>query len=231
MIAAAQLVRLPAPGGAARWARTLAARAARAQVFRALTSRNQLAPLTRPSLARRPDLVGSWEGGSNMILVRPPWRLVPGSCRSLLLNPLRERGLRGAPADGLRRALRTRAMGSVCVANLHASAGGGCRPSASCEARPGRDRRGPVTPRSCSAATSTCGPRRPPSCSRSSSGSSASLLHGAGRHRPPAGARPGVVGPAAAWPAQRREIEVPWRGGTRLIRLSDHAPVDATFRR
>ena len=63
-------------------------------MFRTLTSRNQLALLTRPIARLRPDLMGSWEGGSNMILVRPPWRIVPGGTRSLLLNPLRERGLR-----------------------------------------------------------------------------------------------------------------------------------------
>jgi hypothetical protein len=31
------------------------------------------------------------------------------------------------------------------------------------------------------------------------------------------------------WPARRREIEVPWQGATRRIRLSDHAPVEAVF--
>jgi endonuclease/exonuclease/phosphatase family metal-dependent hydrolase len=36
----------------------------------ALTSRNQLLPLTRPIADRRPDLVKSWGGGANAILVR-----------------------------------------------------------------------------------------------------------------------------------------------------------------
>lgn len=41
----------------------------------ALTSRNFLSPL-RAALARRnPDLIASNEGGSNMVLVRAPWRM------------------------------------------------------------------------------------------------------------------------------------------------------------
>ena len=51
------------------WPRRLAARTG-AQWRRALTSRNELLPITGPVAAWRPDLVKSWGGGSNAILVR-----------------------------------------------------------------------------------------------------------------------------------------------------------------
>jgi endonuclease/exonuclease/phosphatase family metal-dependent hydrolase len=41
-----------------------------AQARTALTSRNWLLPVTRPIAERRPDLVKSWAGGANAILVR-----------------------------------------------------------------------------------------------------------------------------------------------------------------
>ena len=46
------------------------ARASGAHAYRALTSRNQLLPLLRPLAERRPDIVKSWGGGCNAILVR-----------------------------------------------------------------------------------------------------------------------------------------------------------------
>jgi endonuclease/exonuclease/phosphatase family metal-dependent hydrolase len=45
-------------------------RACRASARTALTSRNWLLALTRPAARRRPDLVKSWGGGANAILVR-----------------------------------------------------------------------------------------------------------------------------------------------------------------
>ena len=41
----------------------------------ALTSRNAGAPVRRRVARWNPDLIGSHEGGSNQILVRPPWRV------------------------------------------------------------------------------------------------------------------------------------------------------------
>ena len=66
------------------WARPLVRRC-QAHGFRVLTSRNQLGPLSRLAGRLNPDLTGSNEGGSNLILVRAPWRVV--ETRSLLLNP------------------------------------------------------------------------------------------------------------------------------------------------
>ena len=62
------------------------ARAARASMRMALTSRNWALPVRRAIAERRPDLLGSWGGGCNAILVRGqaiaehrtrPLRLVP----------------------------------------------------------------------------------------------------------------------------------------------------------
>ena len=33
-----------------------------------------------------------------------------------------------------------------------------------------------------------------------------------------------------AWPPERRELEIPSDGATRRLRLSDHAPIEATYR-
>ena len=38
-----------------------------------------------------------------------------------------------------------------------------------------------------------------------------------------------TVRPPAQWPIPRRELIVPHRGGTRRLRLSDHAPVEAAY--
>ncbi len=98
-----------------RWLAPLCRRAG-ASGASALTARN-LGPGARAWLAdRRPDLLGSWEGGSNQILVRPPWRIEEVRRSTLTLWPERRRlifaGLRGA---GARR---------LAVANLHASISG-----------------------------------------------------------------------------------------------------------
>jgi endonuclease/exonuclease/phosphatase family metal-dependent hydrolase len=77
----------------------------------ALTARNVGAPLRRGLAERRPDLLGAWEGGSNQVLVRPPWRIV--ETRRLVLARRPER----------RRLLWTRLSGpgELAVACLHLS--------------------------------------------------------------------------------------------------------------
>ncbi len=212
------------------WTRRLADRAA-ADRCSALTSRNQLGIL-RGALARlNPDLVGSLEGGSNLTLVRPPWRLVSNSCRSLLLNPLRERGLDERRRMSFVRMRLDSQKAEVCVANLHASTG----PPEQTE----RELR-----RAARAAVEWAGP-------------AALVLGGDFNLRPgqPSGlydelARDlGLVAPTApeaidhllvrgldvvaapaAWPDERRELEITWKAGKRRLRLSDHAPVEARFR-
>lgn len=95
-----------------RWARSLA-RATRSQALRTLTSRNWLRPFTFMAARPRPHLPGSWEGGSNLILVRGRRRL--GERRSMTLSWYPER--RTATVVGL--------SGGLMVANLHASTGKG----------------------------------------------------------------------------------------------------------
>ena len=90
-----------------RWAAPLAA-ACRATGHRVLTARNWLLPVTSALAARNPDLIASWEGGSNLTLVRGRPIL---ERRSLVLRRRPER----------RAMAFTRLEGGLGVANLHAS--------------------------------------------------------------------------------------------------------------
>jgi endonuclease/exonuclease/phosphatase family metal-dependent hydrolase len=97
-----------------RWLSGLA-RTAGANGASALTSRN-FASAARALLAQlNPDLIASNEGGSNQLLVRPPWRLGELTRLTLTLRPER------------RTMLVARVHGpdsqELVVANLHASAG------------------------------------------------------------------------------------------------------------
>jgi endonuclease/exonuclease/phosphatase family metal-dependent hydrolase len=98
-----------------RWLRPLA-RAARAHGASGLTSRNSLAFARAAAADWNPDLIASNEGGSNQLLVRPPWRI--GEVRRLTLSRRPER----------RKAIWARlvhADGAVlCVANAHCTAVG-----------------------------------------------------------------------------------------------------------
>ena len=97
---------------------------------------------------RNPDLIASNEGGSNLILVRPPG----GSPRPHVAA----RPAAGAAAM-LWPALELAARDGVCVANLHAAPVPGAAAAELVLRRRARDATGPATTRSCSAATSTCG--------------------------------------------------------------------------
>lgn len=91
-----------------RWARPLAS-ACGAEPHRVLTSRNLIPPLQGAIHHLNPDLMGSWEGGSNTTLVRGAGI---EERRELVIRP-------GAPE---RRTMAfTRIGGGPCVANLHAS--------------------------------------------------------------------------------------------------------------
>jgi endonuclease/exonuclease/phosphatase family metal-dependent hydrolase len=202
----------------------------RAEVFRTLTSRNQLAFITRPIARLRPDLLGSWEGGSNMILVRDPWQIVPGSEQTLLLSPLGERGLSERRRMSFAR-LRAAEEGEqeISIANLHASARS--KPHAERELR-----------RAAKAAVDWA--RGTPLVF----GGDFNLRPRSSRVFEEIGRDFGLVGattpdaidhllarglelirPAARWPDERREVAVPWKSGRRRIRLSDHAPIEAVF--
>ena len=81
-----------------RWLAPLC-RAAGANGALALTSRNLL-PFLRALLATlNPDLIGSSEGGSNMVLVRPPWRIVETERAVLATFPERRRLLLARAAE------------------------------------------------------------------------------------------------------------------------------------
>lgn len=82
---------------------------------RVFTSRNVLPPLQRLMAWANPDLIASWEGGSNQLLVREPGRVVEQRGMTLTLRPERRTMLwaRVELPEGE----------TVCVANLHASAG------------------------------------------------------------------------------------------------------------
>jgi endonuclease/exonuclease/phosphatase family metal-dependent hydrolase len=97
-----------------RWLRQLG-QATYASGVSALTSRNSAAAL-RAVLARfNPDLIASNEGGSNQLLVRPPWRI-----DDVLRLELTRRPERRSMLCALVCGPRDRAL---LVANLHASAG------------------------------------------------------------------------------------------------------------
>jgi len=97
-----------------RWRAELAARTAAASAI-ALTSRNSFGRLRAAAGDFNPDLIASNEGGSNQLLVRPPARIVEVRRLTLTRRPERRRLLwaRLATANGRR----------LAVANLHATAG------------------------------------------------------------------------------------------------------------
>ncbi len=94
-----------------RWLPTLA-RSARAHGVLALTSRNVVPALQGRVADWNPDLVASWEGGSNQLLVRG--RVLETRRLTLARRPERRRMLWARVLVGER---------ELCVANLHASAG------------------------------------------------------------------------------------------------------------
>ena len=213
-----------------KWAGMLAARSG-ARGVRFLTSRNELRPLTGALARWNPDALASWEGGSNLTLVRAPWRVVEGSERSLLLNPLPARSLHERRRMGF---IRLRADGAgreeeLCVGNIHASTRSGGDPE-----------REVVT------AARTL---------ETWAGGAPVLLGGDFNVRPQEtsvfdelerelGLGPptapdaidhllvrslDVIEPPTAWPPERRDVEVRTADGARRIRLSDHAPVEGAF--
>ncbi len=66
-------------------------RATGAAGARDLTSRNSVAPLRAAIADWSPDLIKSHEGGSNMLLVRPPARIVATHAETLATRPERRR--------------------------------------------------------------------------------------------------------------------------------------------
>ncbi len=207
------------------WDATLA-RACAAASFVSLTSRNWLPPV-RGRLARwNPDLMGSWEGGSNITLVRPPWRIA-GTTRSLLLNPFPGRALRERRRMSFVR-LRLESR-DVCVANLHLTAGAPAHAE-------GEARRAAATAVAWAgqAALIVGGdfnlrPRETRIFERleHDHGLASATGPGALDHLLARGLD--VVEPPHAWAPERRELDMPVGLESRRLRLSDHAPVEASF--
>jgi endonuclease/exonuclease/phosphatase family metal-dependent hydrolase len=207
------------------WAGVLA-RQSGAEGHLVLTSRNQLSAVRRRLGHWNPDLLGSWEGGSNLVLARPPWRIVERD--SVLLNPLPRRGLRERRRMALATLSREGAV--LCVANLHASAGN--RFQAEEDLRRGAQ-----------IAVTFAGERpllfggdlnlRPATSSifdelERRFGLTGPTAPDAIDHILARGLR--VLEPPHRWPVERRELPFGDREGSRLrLRLSDHAPVEANF--
>lgn len=196
-----------------RWSAALAA-ACKAAAQRSLTSRNSFGPV-RGMLARcNPDLLGSWEGGSNLTLLR-------GAAADTLLDQ-RQLVLRRFPE---RRTMAFARLDSgLCVANLHASKS---PRRAAAEVR-----------RAAEAAVAWAGesplilggdfnlrPAQTPLfeelATRFGLGTPTgpdSIDHILGRGLE-------IAQPPGAWPPEAREL--PFEG--LRLRLSDHAPVEARF--
>jgi endonuclease/exonuclease/phosphatase family metal-dependent hydrolase len=196
-----------------RWAEPLA-RACNAQAQRVLTSRNYI-PAAQGIVHRlNPDLPGSWEGGSNTTLVRG---LAIAERRELVIRP-------GRPE---RRTMAfTRLGNDVCVANLHASN----------ENHPFAEEEVLLAAETASG-WATDAPLifggdfnlRPQSSSLFGElaerfGLGAPTAPDAIDHLLVRGLD--VVEPPHQWPTEAREL--PWDG--LVLRLSDHAPVEALFR-
>ena len=201
-----------------RWSEALA-RACGAKAHRVLTSRNSFAALRALAARINPDLIASNEGGSNLTLVRSG-QIVERRELELCPGPRPER--------------RTMAFTHVrlgddrelCVANLHASAGAALRAAAEEEVLSAAGR-----------AVEWAGPTplvfggdlnlRPRDTSiyqqlERSLELTRPTAPGALDHLLVRGLA--IVTPPAAWPPERREARV--RG--LAVRLSDHAPVEAT---
>ncbi len=195
-----------------RWAYRMAVACA-ADLQLTLTSRNWLQCVRRPIAARRPDLLGAWEGGANAVLARGALRSRQGAKEAALRGPPERRMLTLARLDP-----------GLVVANLHAS---GPSPLAAEDTR-------------MAAETAVSWAGDDPlilggdlNVSPGESGIFDELARRFGLG-PPTGPRSidhllarglDIVEPPAAWPPEAREV----RSGDRAIRLSDHPPVQARF--
>lgn len=177
-----------------------------------LTARNWMRPLTWPLASRRPHLVGSWEGGCNLTLVRKgrPGSAVVDHRRALVARLPERRVLSMVATDS-----------GLCIANLHASTGGGASGDLLEAARVAIGWAGArplvlggdfnLRPRS-----SDLFNRLGSEYGFSSPTEPGSIDHLLVR-------RAEVLEPAASWPPERRDV--PDSESGLKIRLSDHSPV------
>jgi endonuclease/exonuclease/phosphatase family metal-dependent hydrolase len=195
-----------------RWSAALAA-ACGAEAQRSLTSRNWLGAV-RSILARwNPDLLGSWEGGSNLTLVRPGAGGLLDQ-RDFVLRLLPER----------RTMSFARLDSGFCVANLHASTSA---PRATADVRRGVE-----------AAVAWAGdsplllggdfnlrPNRTALFAELARRFGFTAPTGPGSIDHLLGRGLEIVDPPGAWSPEAREL----RCERLRLRLSDHAPVEARF--
>lgn len=198
--------------------------ACNAASHRSLTSRNSL-PWLRAALARiNPDLIASSEGGSNLILVQREGALGSGTRPEILER--RELDLQTSPEH--RTMAFARLASGVCVANLHAT-----------NSRP--ELAGQEVLHAARAAVEWAAseplvfggdlnirPDQQPQIFaelRDRFGLSQPTSPGSIDHLLARGLE--IAEPPEPWPGERREVP---EGGL-AIRLSDHAPVEAVFRR
>jgi endonuclease/exonuclease/phosphatase family metal-dependent hydrolase len=208
------------------WAEALARRCG-AEAQSVPTSRNQLASLRRHLADWNPDLMQSWEGGSNVTLARDGWRATDRD--AVLLNPLPRRKLRERRWL-LLMALSHEGGAELCVGNLHASAGNEAQAEADVRRAAAQALRfagdrplilgGDFNLRPASSRIFEELERRfgltPPT-----DGDAIDHLLGHGLE---------VLDPPHRWPPERREVELHEPGPAPLrLRLSDHAPVEAAF--
>jgi endonuclease/exonuclease/phosphatase family metal-dependent hydrolase len=208
------------------WAEPLARRCG-AEAQSVPTSRNQLASLRRRLADWNPDLMRSWEGGSNVTLTRAGWRVT--SRDAVLLNPFPRRGLRERRWMFLT-ALTHEGGAELCVGNLHASAGNPAQAEA--DVRRGAEQAlrfarnrplifggdfnlRPVSSRIFDELERRFGLAPP------TDGDAIDHLLARGLE---------VLEPPHRWAPERREVSLHEPGpGPLRLRLSDHAPVEAAF--
>jgi endonuclease/exonuclease/phosphatase family metal-dependent hydrolase len=211
------------------WSKALARRSG-ARACRTLTSRNWLLPLTSRLARWNPDLIASWEGGSNLTLVRPRWRMIERSCRSLLLNPKREQLLTERRRMSFTRIRLDDSGTEVGVANLHAST----RPPLQIEGELLLAARTAIAwaadaPLVLGGDFNVRPSRAPALFDRLERelGFSPPFITDGIDHLLVRGLD--VVEPPRLWPDADREVEIETERGPRRLRLSDHTPVEALF--
>ncbi len=194
-----------------RWARRLA-EATGSDGRASLTSRNWMRPFTFVAARSRPHLPGSWEGGSNLILVRrdrPGAAVVEHRRATLTWRPER------------RVVSLVRLDGGLCLANLHASTGRAAAADVmrAAELAVGWAGEDPLV----LGGDFNARPARSDVFSRLESdyGLSGAAAADSIDHLLVRGAE--SFEPGTAWPPARRDV--PDAGSESLIRLSDHPPV------
>jgi len=191
-----------------------------AEPHRVLTSRNSLAPLRTLAARLNPDLIASGEGGSNLTLIRadgPLGRIVER--RGMVIHE-------GRPE---RRAMAmTRTASGVCFANLHATNDVPAMAVAdvlrAAEAAVGFAGEAPLV----FGGDLNLRPARDPElfAELAERHGLSTPVTGPDRIDHLLGRGVEVVSAPAPWPPEHRELEFEGRA----LRLSDHTPVEATFR-